>query len=109
MTSRIKTLNFSKEYKEKLLSGEKTSTLRLKTLLKKGDLVNIVVGGENLGIAKIIQVKKITLKELSINEIKKDGFKSKKHLLKALKKHYPSINLTEQTPLYLITFAFQSK
>ncbi len=107
--SKIKTLVFSKEYKEKLLSGEKTSTLRLKTILKKGDLVNIVAGGENLGVAKIIQVKKVTLKELSTSEVRKDGFKNKKHLLKALKKHYPSADLNEQTPLYLITFIFQPK
>lgn len=75
--------------------------------MKKGDLVNIIVGGEKIGVAKIIQVKKVTLKELSTSEIIKDGFKSKKQLLKALRKHYPSANLTEQTSLYLITFLLQ--
>lgn len=106
MSRKIKTLNFTREYKEKLLSGEKTSTLRLRTTLKTGDLVNVVAGGEKLGVARILSVKRVTLKDLTEKEVRRDGFKNKEALLKALRRHYSS-NITPRSPLYLITFVME--
>jgi len=99
----LKKLNFSKKYKRKILSGEKTSTIRLKTKLKKGDLVEIIAGGEKLGKARIMNVKKTILKNLTKSDAIKDGFKSKKSLIKALKKHYS--NIDKDSIVYIISFS----
>jgi len=97
-----KPLNFSKEYRNKILSGEKTSTIRLKTNLKVGEKVQIVVGGEKLGEAEITSIKRKDLLSLTDEDAKKDGFKNKKELLKALKKHYGK--LPSDTIVYIVSF-----
>jgi len=97
-----KPLNFSKEYRNKILSGEKTSTIRLKTNLKVGEKVQIVVGGEKLGEAEITSIKRKDINSLTDEEARKDGFKNKKELLKALKKHYGK--LSSDTHVYIVSF-----
>lgn len=100
--SKSKTLNFTKIYKEKILSGKKSSTVRLRTTLKRGEVVDIIVGGERIGKAKILNVKKLSLKDLTNKDAVRDGFKDKKSLLKALKRHYS--NITEDSTVYFISF-----
>ncbi|RLG91722.1 MAG: hypothetical protein DRO36_03605 [Candidatus Hecatellales archaeon] len=97
-----KPLNFSKEYKSKILSGEKTSTVRLKTNLKVGERVQIIVGGEKLGEAEIVDIKRKGISSLTDEDAKKDGFKNKRELLKALKKHYGK--LPSNTKVYIVSF-----
>ncbi len=91
---KIKYLNFAKDYKGSLLSGGKLSTIRLgkKTNLKEGDLVYINCANEILGIARIKKVEFKKLKEITREDAKLDGFKSKKKLRNALKKHYKKVS-----------------
>jgi len=86
-----KTLIFKKEYKDAILSGRKTSTIRLRTDLKAGDEAYIVVGGTKLGIAKITAVNKKRLSDLSHRDAKRDGFANVRELIRALKKHYKDV------------------
>lgn len=97
-----KPLNFSKEYRDKILSGEKTSTIRLKTNFKVGERVQIIAGGEKLGEAEIISIKRKDLLSLTDEDAKKDGFKNRRELLKALKKHYGKLSLG--TTVYVVSF-----
>jgi len=87
----LRRLNFAKEYKEKIKKGLKRQTIRLSTSLKEGDRVEVVAGGEVLGIARITRVERKTIEELTDEDAKRDGFKSVAQLVKALRRHYGKI------------------
>ncbi|MCD6538503.1 ASCH domain-containing protein [Candidatus Bathyarchaeota archaeon] len=98
----MKQLNFKKEYKERLLSGRKLTTIRMNTNLKPRDLVEIVAGGESCGYARIKSIVRKRISEISNKDARRDGFKNKKELLRALKKIYGRI--TPETKVYIIRF-----
>lgn len=83
-----KHLEFKNKFRNKILSGEKTTTLRFRTNLKKGDLAYIHCGGDVIGIAEIEEVVEKSIDDLTDEIAKLDGFKDKKELLKELKKFY---------------------
>lgn len=88
----MRRLNFAKEYKKKIKEGLKRQTIRLSTSLKEGDRVEVVTGGEVLGIAKITKVERKTIGELTNEDAKRNGFENLAQLVKALKRHYGKIN-----------------
>ena len=88
----MRKLNFAKEYKKKIKEGLKRQTIRLSTSLKEGDRVEVVAGGEVLGIAKITKVERKTVEELTDEDAKRDGFENVAQLVKALRKHYGRIS-----------------
>lgn len=98
----MKQLNFNKEYRKMLLSGQKLTTIRMNTNLKPGEMVEIVVGGERCGYTRIKSITKKRVSEISDKDARRDGFKNRKELLKALKKIYGRI--TPQTQVYIISF-----
>jgi len=98
----MKQLNFKKEYKEILQSGQKITTIRMNTDLKPREIVEIVAGGESCGYARIKSIVKKKISEINNKDAKKDGFKNRKELLKALKKIYGKI--TPETQVYIIRF-----
>jgi hypothetical protein len=81
-------LNFVSKYREKILSGSKRSTVRLSTDLKVGDLVELVVGGERLGKARVVKLEWKRVSELSDADAAADGFRDRQQLLRALREHY---------------------
>jgi len=88
----MRKIHFSKEYKKKILKGEKKATIRLgKRKFKVGETVEIIVGDEKIGEARITNVFYTTLDEIGKEEVRRDGFTKKSKLEKALKKHYPKI------------------
>ncbi|MCD6403094.1 MAG: ASCH domain-containing protein [Candidatus Aenigmarchaeota archaeon] len=89
----MKKIHFSKEYKKKLLKGEKSSTIRLgkRKKYKVGDVVELVVEEKPIAKALITNVEYVRVKDLTEERAKKDGFHTKNKLIKALKKHYPRI------------------
>ena len=103
-----KHLFFDGRYAEKILKEEKTSTIRVgKYSIKKGRSFYIHARGHVLGKAVVTNVKIKHLKELTDEDAKRDGFKNKKELLKALKKHYGKLD--KDTPLTIIEFKIQDK
>ena len=102
-----KRLNFDPQYVDLLRNGEKKSTVRLKTKLKPGDLVDVYAGERRIGVAKILEVRFKKLSELTDTDAKIDGFKSLKDLKKALKRHYGY--LPDNTKLSIIYFRFIDK
>ncbi len=101
-----KHLEFKGEYKDLILQGKKTSTIRYGKLdFKKGQEVFIHSGGYVLGKAKIKDVKIIRIKDLTNEIAKKDGFESKEELITKLKEHYP--HLKADDPLTYIEFEFE--
>ncbi len=101
-----KPLNFSKEYRDKILSGLKSSTIRLKTSLKPGEIVEVNVGGEKIGTARITMVERKKLYELTDADAQRDGFKNRRELLKALRKHYG--RMSKDTDVYILGFKFRA-
>ena len=88
-----KKIYFSKEYRKKLIKGEKCSTIRLgrRKKYKVGDVVELVVNEKPVAKALITNVEFLKLKDLTDERAKKDGFHTKSKLIRALKKHYPKI------------------
>ena len=99
-----KTLVFKKEYRDVILLGKKTCTIRLKTNLKVGDEAYVVVGGEKIGLVKITAVNRKRISDLTHRDAKKDGFDNVRELIKALKKHYK--NIKPSTEVSVIHFRF---
>ncbi len=89
---RIKHLFFDKVFEQQILSGEKKSTLRLgKIKVERGSVLYIHCNGKLIGKVKIKKVKTKTLHEITDEDAKIDGFKTKKDLFTALKNYYGKI------------------
>lgn len=102
-----KTLNFKREYKDAILSGEKTCTIRLRTNLRAGDEARIVAGGERIGIAEITGVTRKRVSDLTYNDAKRDGFSNLEDLLNALRRHYRDIG--PDTEISVIRFRLRKR
>ena len=100
---RIKKLIFKQIYGEDILEGRKTSTIRLTSNLKKGDIVEIRAGMIKLGTAIIENVEVKEVKDLTDEDARVDGFKDRNELIKELKKIYGK-RIDETTEVKLIRF-----
>lgn len=99
-----KTLVFKKEYGRSIILGKKTTTIRLSSNVKKGDIVDVRVGDVHVGRAIIesVTVKKVS--ELTDSDARDDGFRSKEDLLNELRKIYGKQRITDDTEVKLIKF-----
>ena len=84
-----------KKYLDKLLTGEKKSTIRLGMYVPKYHEVIIHSGGKPICIAKITRVTYKKIKDLTDEDAVRDGFGNLKALLNELKKIYGSIRPEE--------------
>ena len=100
---KLKHLMFSRLYLDKLLSGEKTLTIRaVRPNLKRGDIALVHSMGLILGKVRILSVTSKRLRDISESEAREDGFNSLEELKEALKKHYP--RLREDSFVYVVRF-----
>ena len=97
----LKHLEFKEKYLKKLLSGEKTVTIRRRAYVKPNDVVFVHCGGKIIGKAKIKEVKKIKREELNEEIAKKDGFNSFEDFIKEINSYY------SDQELYLIKFELE--
>ncbi len=82
-------MNFKRKYKELLKKGKKVATLRMGIKnYKKGETVKIIAGGEEIGIAKIIDVRHLQWNEIRRKDVLMEGLRRKKDLKKELKEIY---------------------
>lgn len=102
----MKRLTFKLEYAGKILAGEKRTTIRLYTDLKPNDTVEIYVGHVRVGRAVIKRVYRKKLSELTDEEVKMDGFRSKEDLLRHLARIYGSKRVTANTEVHVVEFEF---
>ncbi|PLJ77247.1 ASCH domain-containing protein [Infirmifilum sp. SLHALR2] len=104
----IKHLMFSKSYIPLLLHGKKTATIRAKHPgVKPGEEVIIHAGGKIIGKAKVLEVRRLRLDEITDEVARLDGFNSSEELRAALRKHYP--NLGPHDTVYLVIFELIEK
>ncbi len=89
MISMTKYLNFSEDFTEKILKGEKKATLRLGVKdYREGERVIVRCGDREIGTAIITHVHLKKFKEIGEEDAKLDGFESVESLRKALMKFY---------------------
>jgi len=91
---------FKKQFKEKILNGEKYTTIRKRFFYKKNNIIKT-----NLGINLYIEdIKKIKLSNITDAMALADGFSEKKSLINCLKDFYPGCEYFK-----LITFSLYIK
>ncbi|MEM1645065.1 MAG: ASCH domain-containing protein [Ignisphaera sp.] len=100
----MKKLIFKLDYAGKILTGEKTTTIRLSTNLNENEEVEVYVGHVRIGKALIKRIYKKRLSELSDEEVKSDGFQSKDELIKNLSKIYGNKRISSDPEVYIIEF-----
>lgn len=72
-----------------LRKGKKVATLRMGIKnYKKGEKVKIIAGGEEIGIAKIIDVRHLQWNKIRRKDVLMEGLRRKKDLKKELKEIY---------------------
>jgi len=87
-----KTLDFDEPYIKKILEGKKVTTIRKGIRnFKIGERVLITSQNRIYAEAEITGLKYARISELTEKDAVKDGFLTKKELLKALKKYYGQI------------------
>lgn len=99
-----KTLIFRKEYGRSLILGKKTTTIRLHSNLREGEVVDVRVGDVHVGRAYIENVITKKVCELSDADALNDGFRSKEDLILELKKIYGKNRITDDTEVKIIKF-----
>ena len=88
----MKQLCFDERYYKKLIKGRKTMTIRRgKRKFEIGEKVEVICGKRKLGIAKITNLVIKKFSDIDIKEVRKDGFRSKRKLKEALRKHYKNV------------------
>ena len=98
-----KKLIFKQMYGPDILEGKKTSTIRLYSPVKKGDVVEIRAGKVRIGTAVIEDVEVKEVRELTDEDAGRDGFNSREELIKALRKIYGK-RISNTTEVKLIKF-----
>ncbi len=83
-------INIDPLFEKKILSGEKTVTVRRNIKkFKKGNCVLIL--GKNRFAAEIEKIEYRKVAELDDKIVKKEGMKSRKELISILKRYYPDL------------------
>ncbi len=100
----MKKLVFKLDYAGRILSGEKVTTIRLRTNVREGDIVEVYVGHARVGRAVIKRVYRKRLSELTEEELRKEGFSSREQLLRDLAKIYGRKTVESDPEVYVIEF-----
>jgi len=89
-------INFDAEYVEKILKGEKITTIRkgIKSY-PVGKIVDLTVNYKPFARARVSKVIVKRVSELTDEDAKRDGFNSKDELIQALKKIYGEVKDSE--------------
>ncbi|MEX0567579.1 MAG: ASCH domain-containing protein [Candidatus Njordarchaeota archaeon] len=87
------------KYAEKILNGNKVTTIRRGRIKVLSRDILIHAGGKIIARAKVVDVKTKKLRELTDDDARLDGFKNKDDLKKELKKIYPNIKEHERVTI----------
>jgi hypothetical protein len=93
-----------REFSEAILNGSKKSTIRIGIVKPRYKEVIIHSGGRPIGVVEILGVSHKRIRDLSLEEIKEDGFESIEDLIKALRRLYPREEVDLNTIVTVIKF-----
>ncbi len=99
-----KRLVFKLQFAERILSGEKTSTIRIKSGFKVNDIVDVYVGSARVGKAVIRRIIRKKISELSDDDARRDGFRNRDELIRELSKLYGRRAISQDREVYIIEF-----
>lgn len=101
----MKVLRITGKFKEKIVKGEKRITIRIpgKGRFKEGETIRIDCGDKILGKAVIKKIYRKKIKEISEEEIRKDGLKDRNQLIRVLRKLYRK-KINPDTEVEIIEF-----
>ncbi|MEM0361602.1 MAG: ASCH domain-containing protein [Sulfolobales archaeon] len=85
---KCKRLVFKSKYLRDLLLGRKVTTIRLRSNVNVGDVVEVIAGDLKVGKAVIEAIRTKRLDELTDRDALYDGYRSKEELIKELIKIY---------------------
>ncbi|MEM0486796.1 MAG: ASCH domain-containing protein [Sulfolobales archaeon] len=96
-------LIFKEVYGDSIALGVKVATVRLNSSVKVGEVVDVFAGRSYLGSAVItgVEVKKVS--QLTDEDARLDGFRSRDELVRELKSIYGR-SLTDSTEVKVIKF-----
>ncbi len=97
-------LMVKKEFAEAILTGRKRSTIRLGILKPKYSELIVHSGGRPIALIEIEEVAHKKLSDLSIEEIRNDGFDSLDSLIRTLRKLYPREHVDPDSMVTVIKF-----
>lgn len=103
MMTRRRKLVFKEAYKEGIILGTKVTTVRLKSDVKVGEIVDVFAGRCYLGSALVTSVEAKRVSQLSDEDAKLDGFRSREELVRELKNIYGKL-ITDATEVKVIKF-----
>ncbi|MGC9072098.1 MAG: ASCH domain-containing protein [Acidilobus sp.] len=98
-----KTLKFKRRYLDKILEGEKRSTIRLGRVVVRGRLITIVGDGRPIALARIDEVIYKKVKDLTDEDARLDGFKGLAELFRELRKIYGDFTLEDDITILRFT------
>ncbi|RLE63125.1 MAG: hypothetical protein DRJ49_00760 [Thermoprotei archaeon] len=90
-----KYLTVKEKYLKPIFSGEKITTIRRGIVVPSSKVVYLRSNGKVVAELEIERVKYVRVEDLTTLDAIKDGFKSKKELLKNLRKCYPNLSDNE--------------
>ncbi len=85
-------IQFKKDFVPLILKGEKRATVRPRDIDIKPGTTVILAAGTPFAKAVVTRVKKKKVKELTQEEIKKEGFRDFEEFFRELRSIYPSIS-----------------
>jgi len=93
-------LHFRPEYVKDILSGKKCSTIRLgERKVRPGMVVVLASQGKPFARARIVSVKKKKVRELTRDDVRREGFSDFTELYAALRSIYPRISLDDEVTI----------
>ncbi len=93
-------LHFRPEYVRAILSGRKRSTIRIGARhVRPGMVIVLAAGGKPFAKARVVSVKRKRIREITEDEIRKEGFSDFAELYAALRSHYPGISLDDEVTI----------
>jgi len=102
-------LMLKKEYAEALLEGRKTSTIRLGIVVPRYNELIVHSGGRPIAVVKVTGISHKKIRELTLDEVREDGFQSREELVKTLRRLYPGERIDEESVVTLIKFNLVKK
>lgn len=96
-------LIFKEVYRDSIALGTKVATVRLNSSVKVGEVVEVIAGRSRLGSAVItgVEVKKVS--QLTDEDARLDGFRSREELIRELRNIYGR-GLSDSTEVKVIRF-----
>ncbi len=93
-------LHFRPEYVKQILSGKKRMTVRLGVRnVRPGMIIILAAGGKPFARARVVSVRRKRVRDITDEEVKKEGYSDFTEFYAALRSLYPGISLDDEVTI----------